>query len=780
MNLVTIDTSPGNMSMYIAPNNTSYLQIGANASTIIIGPLNQSGTSNVSTVINGVRIDSHKTNNNLLVSFDNTSYKVGLGGGLENICNTVVSNWAFSKNTITSRHCTAVGHNCLTNISSGIFNTAIGADTLEDITTGGFNTALGGRALVSAITDSSNVAVGYEALASSVRSTFPNVAVGTSALKNTNNSLGGANVAVGHQALLTLTTGVGNVAIGYKADGGNQDSGGAMIGNTTGTNNIVIGNQANCQGSSSSVVIGAVANISSVALACVVLGYGAISNYPHCIVLGADAVANADNQIIIGKAGGAHTTWIQGSGGLNVPIGPASLANTTITKAVDDKAARIILNKNEYSNNTIAYDAAGGLMDVITTTDDKFGPTGNNSFAKAIMIKGANLNFSTQVGLSEWDKTGNGGNVLIRGGGSFSFGNNGAASQTLNGGNIYIDSGTAACAGGASNSVIANPGSIYLRCGRKSSGATYYSNIYDDKMTISPTLVNTTVPMKIYEAVGTGTITTTTSATTGLPVITDTMNATSGSLVIEHGNFGGSSSIVFPSANNKGSDFGYIRYRDDVNNAGSGNELSRLEIGVENDIGSGTHNDCLILNKNGANVGIGTNNPAYTLDVSGTARVSGKLTISNNIILPTPYISPTSGELGGITKGQFSTNTNLQNLTWKSTPAFTLSSGHYIASVIIVPKPGTDSNATFSNARITITDTALSSGTEKYSVYDPTTKPLISFGNLPYLAIYSYSTVFVNTASISLYLNFYPNFTQGGSNAPYLDQTDSVSFMRIA
>lgn len=41
MNLVTIDTSPGNMSMYIAPNNTKYLQVGANASTIIIGTVTQ-------------------------------------------------------------------------------------------------------------------------------------------------------------------------------------------------------------------------------------------------------------------------------------------------------------------------------------------------------------------------------------------------------------------------------------------------------------------------------------------------------------------------------------------------------------------------------------------------------------------------------------------------------------------------------------------------------------------------------------------------------------------
>ena len=69
MNLVTIDTSPGNMSMYIAPNNTSYLQIGANASMIQIGPLTQIVEEPITrTSINGVRIDSNWTNNNLIVT----------------------------------------------------------------------------------------------------------------------------------------------------------------------------------------------------------------------------------------------------------------------------------------------------------------------------------------------------------------------------------------------------------------------------------------------------------------------------------------------------------------------------------------------------------------------------------------------------------------------------------------------------------------------------------------------------------------------------------------
>ena len=46
MNLVTIDTAPGNMSMYIAPNNTSYLEVGKNASTVLIGNTKTNSTFN--------------------------------------------------------------------------------------------------------------------------------------------------------------------------------------------------------------------------------------------------------------------------------------------------------------------------------------------------------------------------------------------------------------------------------------------------------------------------------------------------------------------------------------------------------------------------------------------------------------------------------------------------------------------------------------------------------------------------------------------------------------
>ena len=274
--------------------NSRNLQIGnnANTSTIVIGPLSQTASLNISTVVNGVRIDSHAPGNNLLLSFGNTPYKVATtGGGTENFCNTAVSNIAFSVNPMTGHHCTAVGHNCLTKNSTGIWNIAIGSDTLTNVTTGSYNTALGGFALTGATTDSNNVAIGYNALANSVASSFASVAVGYQALQTFNNSTGGGNVAVGYQALAGLTTGTGNVAIGYTCD--NVPGSGSI--NTVGNDNTIIGNGASSSGKSNTIVIGKGAH------------------------------ANADNQIIIGRAGGGQSAWFQGSGGLYVNGGPTSI-----------------------------------------------------------------------------------------------------------------------------------------------------------------------------------------------------------------------------------------------------------------------------------------------------------------------------------------------------------------------------------------------------------------------------------------------------------------------
>jgi hypothetical protein len=319
MNLVTIDTSPGNMSMYIAPNNTKYLELGKNASSIVIGPISQSGTLNVSTVINGVRIDNNTNTNNLLITQGNNKYQITSSGGSSNTCNTVVSNWAFRTNIMTGDHCTAVGHNCLTNNSTGNYNIAIGSDTLTNVTTGGYNTALGGLALHSLTTNSNSVAIGY------------------GALQNFNYSVGGANIGIGYQALNGLTSGTGNLALGYNAD--NLPGSGNI--NTIGNSNTIIGNGATSSG------------------------------YSNTIVIGSGAYANANNQIILGPGGGSHTTWIQGTGGLQVNQGSTSLQGlsagttslgTTNTTNLISAGPRIMFSPDSGITTSVPASSAGLVL----------------------------------------------------------------------------------------------------------------------------------------------------------------------------------------------------------------------------------------------------------------------------------------------------------------------------------------------------------------------------------------------------------------------------------
>ena len=768
MNLVTIDTSPGNMSMYIAPTNTKYLEMGKNANTINIGPLTQpttenTHTPNVSTCINGVRIDSNS--GNIVVTLASNPYSVNISSST-NFNNTIISNRAFSRNVTTGNSNVAVGHECLSSLTSSNRNIAVGSGAGQSLTTGGYNSLLGGRALASAVTDCSNIAIGYEALGTTISSTESNLAIGHEALYRLNNPAGGGNIAVGYNSLSNLATGSKNIAIGYKAD----------TGATASSDTICIGYQATS------------------------------NNKSNCIVIGKDAGPNEDNQIILGSASGGQTTWIQGSGGLQVNVGDTvvkkltatgatslqnltaglttitgqatvsgnlgigtttpdykldvqgtgrvtgttTLAKTTINTITGDRAGQIILNNTIYTNNTTPFNETNGVIDTITSAGDLYNPSGNDSTAKAIMIKGADLDYTSvleNIGTGIWNRTGLGGNVLIRAGGAFSYGNNGTAGQTLKGGHVYIDSGTAACGviAGTTKSggnVAATPGNIYLRCGALPNindyNSDYFSSTYDTKMTVTPTEITTNVPMRISGdlnvtanntfttngptifgtnnsrvwpttiplngtglalgwnmnygqgdtsflnyaqngwggfrfyttnnktndnyAVKTlapisclsldtsgGAILAAVSGNVGIGVTNPifkldvagtasfaatriyeetgtTMTSTTGSLVIQHNNPGGQSSIVFPSRNDSTkSDYGYIRYRDDVDN-NTGSERSRLEIGCENDHGSGDNiNDCVILQPVSGSVGIGVTNPIYKLDVAGDARMSTRI-----------------------------------------------------------------------------------------------------------------------------------------------------------
>lgn len=133
----------------------------------------------------------------------------------------------------------AVGVGALANQSlTSLNNTAVGLNALNAVTTATDSVAVGANAL------SKETIIGSE------------VAIGSGALQNSLQSITTAgNLAVGYQALKTLTTGVSNTAIGYKA----------LTGDIVGTSNVAIGyNTLPLLTASNTVAIGAGAGAADV------------------------------------------------------------------------------------------------------------------------------------------------------------------------------------------------------------------------------------------------------------------------------------------------------------------------------------------------------------------------------------------------------------------------------------------------------------------------------------------------------------------------------------
>jgi prepilin-type N-terminal cleavage/methylation domain-containing protein len=162
----------------------------------------------------------------------------------------------YSANGSATRN-TAFGYQAAYSLTSATDVTAIGAQALYG-NTGSYNTAIGYQA---AYTGSGgyNTAVGYQALGSASGSSYTN------------------SVAVGYQALASVTSGSGNVAVGaYAGYTGNGSAGSAAI--DTGSNNTFIGYAAQANSSS--------------ATNATALGYGAIATCSNCIVLGNSAITS--------------------------------------------------------------------------------------------------------------------------------------------------------------------------------------------------------------------------------------------------------------------------------------------------------------------------------------------------------------------------------------------------------------------------------------------------------------------------------------------------------
>jgi hypothetical protein len=161
---------------------------------------------------------------------------------------TAIGTWSLQKNTTGGQN-VGVGREALNNNTTGSYNTAIGMQALDSNTTAINNTALGYQASYTSAAASGMVSIGALANYSNVTSgnTY-STAVGFQAAKGGSGAINYNDVSVGAFALLNITSGNSNVAIGYSC-GSNL---------TTGGSNTYVGTNAqpSSAGVSNEVILG--------------------------------------------------------------------------------------------------------------------------------------------------------------------------------------------------------------------------------------------------------------------------------------------------------------------------------------------------------------------------------------------------------------------------------------------------------------------------------------------------------------------------------------------
>lgn len=242
--LKNITTGQGNVAagyrvLYAVTTGTNNVAIGANAGELL--------TTGVNNIFIGQAAGNAQTTGNANVF-------IGHGAGTLNTTgqsNTFVGTTSGQTLTTGSRN-TFLGSTTGNLQTTASDNTLIGFQSGDVVTTSKFNTAVGSGALGAMVAaDSASTAIGYNALLAAT---------------------GGENVAVGSQALVSLTTARRTTAIGEQA--------GSTI--TTGPRNTIVGWRANVSG----------------------------ATVKDCVILGDSANANGNGQFIVASGTGITNAYI--------------------------------------------------------------------------------------------------------------------------------------------------------------------------------------------------------------------------------------------------------------------------------------------------------------------------------------------------------------------------------------------------------------------------------------------------------------------------------------
>jgi hypothetical protein len=241
--------------------------------------------------------------------------------------NTAMGGSALQNLAAPPAACTLYALGTATNYSAfGCFNTAAGAFALQDSTSGGANTAIGSDAMTLTTSGSYNVAVGAIALYSNTTGDS-NTALGMGALMR--NSTGSHNSATGLYSLYGNKAGSWNTATGQ----------GSMVGNNSGNYNTAMGARALHGNQAGSL------NAS--------LGYESLyenRNGSQNVAVGAYALKNG---LIGSPSTGTSSSY-------NVAVGAFALYNNTTAAVAGDNTAvgfKVLYSNAGINNTAQGYEA---------------------------------------------------------------------------------------------------------------------------------------------------------------------------------------------------------------------------------------------------------------------------------------------------------------------------------------------------------------------------------------------------------------------------------------
>ncbi len=590
-------------------------------------------------LINSLTVGRGSGNDISNTAFGNQALAANLAAGL---ANTAIGQSALSSNTTgtsstalgfyalrlntTGYSNVAVGHGALDNNSIGFENTAVGQGALQGNTTGSRNTSIGRGTLTNNTTGSYNIAMGWEALVGHQSGNY-NTAIGNDVLRNnsvgSNNTgvgsfavqgtTGGNNSGFGNSALRNNTTGSDNTAIGFSADvaSGALTNATAIGANTIvgASNSLVLGNNVNVGiGTSTPAnrleVIGDAAKFDSV-----IIANNAQAGY---VLTSADATGAASWQPAAGGVSGTGATnklayWtgantLSFNTGLHYESGNQRLGLGTAAPAefLHVNSGNPITVASRFTNSTTGFTGSDGFGFGITGTGNAFI---NNDEATPINISTASTTRMT-IGAT----------------GNIGIGNNAP--------NAPLQFATA----NANRKIVlfegVNDDHQFFGFGTNAASLRYQIN-QSFSSHIFYAGVNATTSVELMRIQGNGNV--------GIGTSTP-----QGRLHVANSNWNAGSMLVSTPAGSVGS---AIRFT----NADAGNHTYDIIGSTGLSAGAGVGSFAiydntlsayrLTINPNG-NVGIGTSAPAFKLDVSGTARVTGEAEINGTQFVTTASNTP--------------------------------------------------------------------------------------------------------------------------------------------